>query len=170
MAKAFATTRPRVSLHKVFPTDARWAPKSRDIPTQIAGHPGHPRGPFRTKNSTASKSGEIKVSTSTVAALFSKNGLDRPKNRYGRYGFPSFYSIFTSTAGVDGARVCLWRFSFLALWVVVVDISQFPANSLRREKNAMAIAKRYGECSEVLFFLGERGRKTVQGGGGRCDT
>ena len=25
------------------------------------------------------------------------------------------------------------------------------ANSLRREKNATAIAKRYGECSEVLF-------------------
>ena len=38
-----------------------------------------------------------------------ENGLDRPKNRYGRYGFPSFYSIlkFISTVGVDGARVCL---------------------------------------------------------------
>ena len=23
-----------------------------------------------------------------------EDGLDRPKNRYGRYGFPSFYSIF----------------------------------------------------------------------------
>ena len=32
------------------------------------------------------------------------------------------------------------------------------ANSLRREKNATARAKR----SEVLAFLGERGRKTVQ--------
>ena len=42
-------------------------------------------------------------------------------------GFPSFYSIFISTVGVDGTRVCLWRFSFLALWVVVVvDIPQFP--------------------------------------------
>ena len=29
------------------------------------------------------------------------------------------------------------------------------ANSLRREKNATAIAKRYGECSEVLVFLGK---------------
>ena len=56
-----------------------------------------------------------------------ENGLDRPKNRYGRYGFPSSYSIFISTVGVDGARVCLRRFSFLALWVVVVDISQLPA-------------------------------------------
>ena len=55
-----------------------------------------------------------------------ENGLDRPKNRYGRYGFPSFYSIFISTVGVDEARVFLWRFSFLALWVVVVDMSQFP--------------------------------------------
>ena len=36
-----------------------------------------------------------------------ENGLDRPKNRYGRYGFPSFDSIFVSTVGVDGARVCL---------------------------------------------------------------
>ena len=36
------------------------------------------------------------------------------------------------------------------------------ANSLRRDKNATAIAKRYGECSEVLVFLGKRGRKTVQ--------
>ena len=29
-------------------------------------------------------------------------------------------------------------------------------------ENATARAKRYGECSEVLAFLGERGRKTVQ--------
>ena len=36
-----------------------------------------------------------------------KNGLDRPKNRYGRYGLPSFYSIFIATVGADGARVCL---------------------------------------------------------------
>ena len=36
------------------------------------------------------------------------------------------------------------------------------ANSLRREKNATATAKRYGVCSEVLVFLGIRGRKTVQ--------
>ena len=36
-----------------------------------------------------------------------ENGLDRPKNRYGRYGFPSFYSISISTAGVDGATICL---------------------------------------------------------------
>ena len=36
------------------------------------------------------------------------------------------------------------------------------ANLLRREKNATAITKRYGECSEVLVFLGKRGRKTVQ--------
>ena len=36
-----------------------------------------------------------------------ENGLDRPKNRYGRYGFPSFYSISISTVGVDGAGVCL---------------------------------------------------------------
>ena len=55
-----------------------------------------------------------------------ENGLDRPENRYGRYGFAGFYSISISTVGVDGARVCLWRFYFLALWVVVVDICQFP--------------------------------------------
>ena len=36
-----------------------------------------------------------------------ENGLDRPENRYGRYGFPSFYSIFISTVGVDGAGGCL---------------------------------------------------------------
>ena len=30
---------------------------------------------------------------------------------------------------MDGARVCLWRFSYLALWVVVVDISQVPART-----------------------------------------
>ena len=33
-----------------------------------------------------------------------ENGLDRPKNRYGRYGFPSFYSNSISTVGVDGVR------------------------------------------------------------------
>ena len=62
-----------------------------------------------------------------------ENGLDRPKNRYGRYGFPGFYSISISTVGVDEARVFLWRFSFLALWVVVVDISQFPARLISKE-------------------------------------
>ena len=36
-----------------------------------------------------------------------ENGLDKPKNRCGRYGFPSFYSISIFTVGVDGARVCL---------------------------------------------------------------
>ena len=51
--------------------------------------------------------GEIKVSTSTVAALFSKMAFTGQKNRYGRYGFPSFYSISMSTVGVDGVRVCL---------------------------------------------------------------
>ena len=61
-----------------------------------------------------------------------ENGLDRPKNRYGRYGFPSSYSISISTVAVDGARVCRWRFSFLALWIVVVDVSQFSAEILRR--------------------------------------
>ena len=32
-----------------------------------------------------------------------ENGLDRPKNRYGRYGFPGSYSISISTVGVDEA-------------------------------------------------------------------
>ena len=36
-----------------------------------------------------------------------ENGLDRPKNRCGRYGFPSSYSISISTVGADEARVCL---------------------------------------------------------------
>ena len=67
-----------------------------------------------------------------------ENGLDRPKNRYGRYRFPSFYSISISTVGVDGARVCLWRFSFFALWVVVVDISQFPALCICQPLYAMS--------------------------------
>ena len=56
-----------------------------------------------------------------------ENGLDRPKNHCGRYGFPSFYSISISTVGVVEARVFLSKFSFLALWVVVLDISQLPA-------------------------------------------
>ena len=64
-----------------------------------------------------------------------ENGLDRPKNCYGRYGFPSFYTIFISTVGVAGGRVCLWRFSFLALWVVVVDISQLPVEIPKQGTN-----------------------------------
>ena len=36
-----------------------------------------------------------------------ENGLGRPKNRYGRYGFPGFYSISISTVGVDEAGVLL---------------------------------------------------------------
>ena len=39
----------------------------------------------------------------------------------------SFSSISVSTVGVDGARVSLWRFAFLVLWViVVVNVSQCP--------------------------------------------
>ena len=34
-----------------------------------------------------------------------ENGLDRPENRCGRYGFASFSSISISTVGVDGAKV-----------------------------------------------------------------
>ena len=67
-----------------------------------------------------------KLSTSTRGGPVLENGLDRPNNRYGSYGFPSFYSISVSTVGVDDARVFLRRF-FFALWVVVVvDISQLP--------------------------------------------
>ena len=42
-----------------------------------------------------------------------------------------FSSIFISTVGVDGARLSLSRYSFLALRVVVVvvDILQFPVFS-----------------------------------------
>ena len=36
-----------------------------------------------------------------------EKGRDRPKNRYGRYGFHGVYSIFISTVGVDEARVFL---------------------------------------------------------------
>ena len=32
-----------------------------------------------------------------------ENGLDRPENRYGRYGFASFSGISISTIGVAGA-------------------------------------------------------------------
>ena len=60
------------------------------------------------------------------SVLLLENGLDKPENRYGRYGFASFSSISIPTVGVDGARVPLGRLSFLVLWVVVVDISQFP--------------------------------------------
>ena len=70
------------------------------------------------------KQGKSKYLPSTAGPLLG-NGLDRRKNRYGRSGIPSFYSISISTVGVDGARVCLWRSSFLALWLVV-DISEFP--------------------------------------------
>ena len=53
------------------------------------------------------------------------NGLDRPENRYGRYGFASFSGISISTVGWDGARISLSRFSFLAPGVVV-DVIKFP--------------------------------------------
>ena len=39
---------------------------------------------------------------------------------YGRYGFPSFYSISISTVGVDAARVCLCRFSLDAAFLLTV--------------------------------------------------
>ena len=36
-----------------------------------------------------------------------ENCLDRPENRYGRYGFAKFSSMSISTVGVDGTRVSL---------------------------------------------------------------
>ena len=87
---------------------------------------------LRTSGSGVSNRGLQNIYLHRSAPLL-ENGLDRPKNRYGRYGFPSFYSIFISTVGVDGARVCFWRFSFLALWAVVVDISQFPVQKVSRD-------------------------------------
>ena len=54
-----------------------------------------------------------------------ESGLDRPENRYGRYGFVSLSRICISTLGVDEARASLSRFSLLSLWVVVVvDVFQ----------------------------------------------
>ena len=82
-------------------TGVRLLPHLRTSTTELGD--SQPRTPSPQKPFP----GEIKVSTFTVAALFSKNGLDRPENRYGRYGFASFYSISISTVGVDGARVCL---------------------------------------------------------------
>ena len=51
-----------------------------------------------------STSGEMKLSTSTVAALFSRMALTGERIAYGRYGFAIFPSISVSTVGVDGAR------------------------------------------------------------------
>ena len=51
--------------------------------------------------------GEIKASTSTVAALFSKMTLTSQRITMVDMGFTSFYSISISNVGVDGARVCL---------------------------------------------------------------
>ena len=53
-----------------------------------------------------SMSGDMEVSTSTAAALFLEC-LDRPENRYGRYGCASLSSMSMSTVGVDGARFYL---------------------------------------------------------------
>ena len=51
--------------------------------------------------------GERKLSTSTVADLFSKMALTGQRIAMVDMVFPSFYSIFISTVGVDGTRVCL---------------------------------------------------------------
>ena len=49
----------------------------------------------------------MKVSTSTVAALFSKMALTGQRIAMVDMVFLSFSSISISTVGVDGARVCL---------------------------------------------------------------
>ena len=53
------------------------------------------------------ESGEFKVPTSTVAALFSKMALTGQIIAMVDMALLVFYSIFISTVGVDGARVCL---------------------------------------------------------------
>ena len=37
-----------------------------------------------------------------------ENGLDRPKNRYGRYGFPSFVRVFNGCSLESPVRVDVW--------------------------------------------------------------
>ena len=60
-----------------------------------------------------------------------ENGLDRPENCYGRHDFASFFQHSYIYRRVGWSQ----RFSFLALWVVVVvvvpDIFQFPGSQLR---------------------------------------
>ena len=64
----------------------------------------------------------------------------------------------------------LWASSFQKALDSCITLPKDPSvlkivrreNSLRREKNATATAQRYGECSEVLVFLGKIGRKTVR--------
>ena len=55
--------------------------------------------------------GKMKVSIcSDRSGPLLENGLGRPENRYGRYGFASFFSfvsISISTVVLDGARVSL---------------------------------------------------------------
>ena len=55
----------------------------------------------------SSGTGEIKVSTSTVEALFSRVALRGQKIAIVDMVFLVFTAISISTVGVDGARVCL---------------------------------------------------------------
>ena len=70
-------------------------------------------------------------------------------------GFPGFYSISISTVGVDEAGVFLWRFSFLALWVVVVvvvvDISQFPVKAQKIRGKFRSIFREKIRASKNIF-------------------
>ena len=54
------------------------------------------------------KTGEIRVSTSTVVALFSKMALTGPRIAMVDMVFLAFFnSVSISAVGVDGARACL---------------------------------------------------------------
>ena len=84
-----------------------------------------------------------------------ENGLDRPENCYGRYGFASFFaSISISTVGVDGATASLSSFSSLARWVVVVDISQFPVKFVKIALSAVSRGTplQVSAASETVFW------------------
>ena len=66
------------------------------------GPPENPPTDFR-QGSDHSTWGKESIYPHRSGPLLEK-GLDRPENRYGRYGFASFPSISISTVGVDGAR------------------------------------------------------------------
>ena len=81
-----------------------------------------------------------------------------------RCGFPSFYSMFISTLGVDGARVCLWRFIFLALWVVVVVVDlDILSSQCRANFGPEGGHVRNAKCTIQLKFLARPLCRNVSG-------
>ena len=96
------------------------------------------------------------VTCSPSTHTFMKSWRQRPKNRYGRYGFPSFCSISISTVGVDGAFAYSWSFFAYILLRCLLDAPSPIASNKKTPivcKNSFCKTPFWGDAEFLFAYL-----------------